>query len=103
MANNRRRLQGRVVSNKMDKTVVVAIESRKMHRLYKKVVTTTRKVMAHDESNEVPMGALVRVVESKPLSKNKRWVVETVLQTPDIVLGPVDAALTDAETETEEA
>ncbi|NOK86016.1 MAG: 30S ribosomal protein S17 [Chloroflexi bacterium AL-W] len=103
MANNRRRLQGRVVSNKMDKTVVVAIESRKMHRLYKKVVTTTRKVMAHDESNEIPMGALVRVVESKPLSKNKRWVVETVLQTPDIVLGPVDAALTDAETETEEA
>lgn len=102
MANNRRRLQGRVVSNKMEKTVVVAVERRRTHRLYKKVVSVTKKVMAHDESNAIPLGALVRVVESKPLSKHKRWVVETVLETPDIVVGPVDASLTDAET-TEEA
>jgi ribosomal protein S17 len=59
-------------------------------------VTTTKKVMAHDETNEIPMGAIVRVVESKPLSKNKRWVVETVLETPDVVLGPVDAGLADS-------
>lgn len=97
MANNRRRLQGRVVSNKMDKTVVVAVERRKMHRLYKKVVISTKKLMAHDESNAIPMGAVVRVVESQPLSKNKRWVVEQVLETPDIVFGPVDAGLNDAE------
>jgi small subunit ribosomal protein S17 len=102
MANNRRRLQGRVVSNKMEKTVVVAVERRRMHRLYKKVVSVTKKVMAHDESNALPIGAIVRVVESKPLSKNKRWVVETVLETPDVIVGPVDASLTDAET-TEEA
>ncbi len=103
MANNRRRLQGRVVSNKMEKTVVVAVERRRMHRLYKKVVSVTKKVMAHDESNAIPIGALVRVVESQPFSKNKRWVVETVLETPDIIVGPVDASLTDAETTSEEA
>lgn len=80
MPNTRRRLVGRVVSNKMDKTVVVAIERRKMHPIYKKVVRTTKKIMAHDESNTVEMGALVRVVESRPLSKNKRWVVEAVLE-----------------------
>jgi small subunit ribosomal protein S17 len=64
----------------MDKTVVVAIERRKLHPIYKKVVRTTKKVMAHDESNSIEIGALVRVVESRPLSKNKRWVVEEVLQ-----------------------
>jgi small subunit ribosomal protein S17 len=81
MANSRRRLIGRVVSDKMDKTVVVAIERRKMHRVYKKVVRTTKKIMAHDESNTVEAGALVQVVESKPISKNKRWIVEKVLET----------------------
>jgi small subunit ribosomal protein S17 len=80
MANTRRRLVGRVVSDKMDKTVVVAIERRKLHPIYKKVVKTTKKVMAHDESNSIQVGALVRVVESKPLSRHKRWVVEEVLQ-----------------------
>jgi len=82
MANSRRRLIGRVVSDKMDKTIVVSIERRKMHRVYKKVVRTTKKVMAHDESNSVEVGSVVQVVESKPISKNKRWVVEKVLETP---------------------
>lgn len=85
MANNRRRLVGRVVSNKMDKTVSVAIERRQMHRVYKKVVLSTKKILAHDESNEIPLGALVRVVESKPLSKRKRWVVEEILESPEAV------------------
>ncbi|GIL08687.1 MAG: hypothetical protein BroJett033_1980 [Chloroflexota bacterium] len=80
MVNKRRRLVGRVVSDKMDKTVVVAIEINKPHRLYKKVVRTTKKIYAHDESNAVKTGSLVRVVESKPYSKTKRWVVETVLE-----------------------
>lgn len=84
MANNRRRLIGRVVSDKMQKTVVVQIERRKMHPLYKKVVISTKKIMAHDESDQVPVGALVRVVESRPLSRHKRWVVETVLETPEV-------------------
>ncbi len=82
MANNRKRLQGRVVSDKMNKTVVVEIERRTMHRVYKKFVTSTRKIMAHDETDSVPVGAVVRVVESKPISKNKRWVVEEVLEQP---------------------
>jgi small subunit ribosomal protein S17 len=79
MANARRRLIGRVVSNKMDKTVVVAIERRKTHPIYGKVVKTTKKIMAHDESNVIEVGAMVRVVESRPLSRHKRWVVEEVL------------------------
>lgn len=80
MTNNRRRLIGRVVSDKMDKTVTVAIERRAAHPLYQKVVKTTKKVKAHDETNSVPLGAMVRIVESRPLSKTKRWVVEEVLE-----------------------
>jgi len=82
MTNNRKRLTGRVVSDKMDKTVTVLIERRKMHRIYKKVVVTSKKVLAHDETNEVPLGAIVRIVESRPMSKRKRWAVEEVLETP---------------------
>jgi small subunit ribosomal protein S17 len=82
MPNNRRRLQGKVVSNKMDKTVAVEIERRKSHRIYEKVLITTKKVLAHDETNTVPLGAIVRIVESRPLSKRKRWVVEEVLVDP---------------------
>jgi small subunit ribosomal protein S17 len=82
MPNNRKRLQGTVVSNKMDKTVTVQIENLKAHRVYEKVLITTKKVLAHDETNEVPLGAVVRIVESKPLSKRKRWVVEKVLLDP---------------------
>jgi len=80
MANNRKRLVGRVVSDKMDKTVTVAIEGRSMHPLYKKVVSKTKKFKAHDETNKVPLGAIVQIVESKPLSKSKRWVVEKVIE-----------------------
>lgn len=103
MANNRRRLVGRVVSNKMDKTVAVEIERRKMHRVYKKVVATTRKVMAHDESNSIPMGAMVRIVESKPLSKTKRWVVEAVVDTGNELLVEGSVAVQDAAPEVPEA
>ena len=82
MTNDRRRLIGRVVSDKMEKTVVVAIERRKTHRVYKKVVKSTKKIYAHDESNSIEVGSVVQVVESKPLSKTKRWVVEQVLEGP---------------------
>jgi len=82
MANKRRRLVGRVVSDRMEKTVTVAIERRTTHPVYKKVVKSTKKVYAHDESNEIPVGAVVRIVESRPLSKLKRWVVEEVLEQP---------------------
>ena len=94
MPNDRKRLIGRVVSDKMEKTVVVAIDRRKTHRVYKKVISFTKKVMAHDESNTVELGSLVQVVESKPISKNKRWVVEKVLETAGgRVLEPVVGAV----------
>ena len=79
MANNRRRLIGRVVSDKMQKTVTVAIERRTLHPVYKKVVKSTKKVLAHDESDSIPVGTIVQIVESRPLSARKRWVVEKVL------------------------
>ncbi|MBL8161135.1 MAG: 30S ribosomal protein S17 [Anaerolineae bacterium] len=82
MANDRRRLIGRVVSDKMSKTVVVEIERRKMHRVYKKVITSTKRLMAHDESDAIEVGSVVQIVESKPISRTKRWVVEQVLETP---------------------
>lgn len=76
--NNRRRLNGFVTSNKMDKTVVVEITRTYMHRLYKKVVHSRKRVMAHDELN-CQVGDEVRIVESRPLSRRKHWVVEEVI------------------------
>ena len=70
---------GKVVSDKMDKTVVVAIADRVAHPLYKKIVGRTYKLKAHDESNECGIGDTVKVMETRPLSKDKRWrVVEIV-------------------------
>lgn len=64
---------GRVVSDKMEKTIVVAISERKLHPLYKKYVAATKKVKAHDEKNEAHEGDTVRVVEARPVSKDKHW------------------------------
>jgi small subunit ribosomal protein S17 len=70
---------GMVVSNKMDKTIVVAIEDRVKHPLYKKVIKSTYKLKAHDENNECNVGDKVLVMETRPLSKDKRWrLVEIV-------------------------
>ncbi|RLC74210.1 MAG: 30S ribosomal protein S17 [Chloroflexi bacterium] len=80
MRERRRRLTGRVVSNKMDKTVVVRVERLQRHRIYKKVVRKSKKYKAHDEHNKCQVGDLVRIVESRPLSREKRWVVEEILE-----------------------
>ncbi len=80
MKGRRRRLVGRVVSDKMDKTVVVRVERMHRHSLYKKVVKKSKKYKAHDEGNECRVGDLVRIVESRPLSREKRWVVEEILE-----------------------
>ena len=70
---------GKVVSDKMDKTVVVAIADRVAHPLYKKIIGRTYRLKAHDENNECGVGDIVRVMETRPLSKDKRWrVVEIV-------------------------
>jgi small subunit ribosomal protein S17 len=64
---------GKVVSNKMQKTIVISVVQRKLHPLYKKYLVRTKKVKAHDEKNECKIGDTVRVIESRPLSKEKRW------------------------------
>ena len=77
--NLRKTRIGKVVSNKMDKTIVVAIEDHVKHPLYKKIVKRTYKLKAHDEKNECNIGDTVKVMETRPLSKDKRWrLVEIV-------------------------
>ncbi|MCG8510134.1 MAG: 30S ribosomal protein S17 [Rhodospirillales bacterium] len=71
----RRVLQGVVVSDKMDKTVVVRVERRLMHPLYKKFIRRSKKYAAHDEGNAAKIGDIVRIRECRPLSKRKRWEV----------------------------
>ena len=77
--NLRKTRVGKVVSNKMDKTIVVAVEDHVKHPLYKKIVKRTYKLKAHDENNDCRIGDTVRVMETRPLSKDKRWrLVEIV-------------------------
>ena len=77
--NLRKTRTGKVTSNKMDKTIVVAIENHVKHPLYGKIVKKTYKLKAHDENNECNIGDTVKVMETRPLSKDKRWrLVEIV-------------------------
>ena len=77
--NLRKTRVGKVVSDKMDKTIVVAVENHVKHPLYGKIVKKTYKLKAHDENNECGIGDTVRVMETRPLSKDKRWrLVEIV-------------------------
>lgn len=79
METRRKTKMGRVVSNKMDKTVVVAVESYRRHRLYRRAARRMRRFKAHDEQNTCRVGDVVRIEETRPLSKEKRWrVVETL-------------------------
>ena len=78
--NRRKTREGLVVSNKMDKTAVVAVVERVRHPKYAKFVMRTKKLYAHDEANDVNIGDKVRVMETRPLSKNKRWRVVEVLE-----------------------
>lgn len=77
---NQRKLVGRVVSDKMQKTVVVAIERRVPHPVYGKMVTRTTRLKAHDELNSAKVGDVVRITETRPLSKDKRWRVVEILE-----------------------
>lgn len=71
---------GKVVSDKMDKTIVVAIENSVKHPLYKKIIKRTVKLKAHDENNECTIGDRVRVMETRPLSKEKRWRLVEIIE-----------------------
>ena len=76
---------GRVVSNKMDKTVVVAVETPKHHPLYKKTIKRTVKFKAHDDNNQCQLGDIVRIAETRPLSRHKRWRVAEIITKGKVV------------------
>ena len=78
--NNRKVQRGYVVSDKMDKTVVVEVEDRRKHPLYGKVITHTKRVKAHDEKNEVRVGDLVRIMETRPLSATKHFRLVEIIE-----------------------
>lgn len=78
--NNRKTRVGKVVSDKMDKTIVVAIETSVKHPLYKKIIRRTSKLKAHDENNECNIGDIVKVMETRPLSKQKRWRLVQIVE-----------------------
>ena len=78
--NLRKTRVGKVVSDKMDKTIVVAIEDHVKHPLYKKIVKRTYKLKAHDENNDAKIGDTVRVMETRPLSKDKRWRLVEIME-----------------------
>lgn len=72
--------QGVVVSDKMDKTVVVKVASYKSHPKYKKIIESNKNYKAHDENNECGVGDTVKIIESKPISGSKRWIVESIVE-----------------------
>ncbi len=82
-SSSRKRLVGSVVGDKMDKTVVVSVERMVRHRRYGKVLRRVKKYKAHDERNACRVGDVVRIVESRPLSREKRWVVEEIVKPID--------------------
>ena len=80
MRNLRKERQGIVSSNKMDKTITVAVKWKEKHPIYGKFVNKTKKYHAHDENNECGIGDTVRIVESKPISGSKRWTLESIVE-----------------------
>jgi small subunit ribosomal protein S17 len=84
MRENRKTLVGRVVSAKMNKTVVVQIDTRKPHPLYHRIVRSTKRFKAHDETNVCVLGDLVRIVEFRPMSREKRWAVQDIIERGDV-------------------
>ena len=78
--NLRKERSGKVVSNKMDKSITVIVESRTKHPMYGKFITKSTKFMAHDENNECGIGDTVRIMETRPLSKNKNWRLVEIIE-----------------------
>src|SRR6266700_6778940 len=87
---------GRVVSDKMDKTIVVAVESLKKHRIYKRTYKRTKRFQAHDEENTCRVGDIVRIEESRPLSKMKHWRLVEILKRGSGIV-PVEVVLSEAD------
>src|SRR2546422_10925139 len=107
--SRRQQKVGRVVSNKMDKTIVVVVESLKKHRIYKRTYKQTKRFQAHDEENVCQIGDVVRIEECRPLSKMKRWrLIEIIKPSSGIVpveevLAEVDPDLLSTESESDES
>lgn len=80
MREQRKQLVGVVTSDKMDKTVIVAVTTTKRHKLYGKVIRRVKKYQAHDEQNECKLGDRVQIIESKPISRHKRWAVVSIVE-----------------------
>jgi len=80
MREQRKQLVGVVTSDKMDKTVIVAVTTTKRHKLYGKVIRRVKKYQAHDEQNECKQGDRVQIIESKPISRHKRWAVVSIVE-----------------------
>ena len=85
MEKKRKTRVGRVVSNKMEKTVVVAVETLRHHPLYKKTIKRAVKYKAHDENNECRPGDTVRIIETRPLSRHKRWRVAEIITKGEVI------------------
>ncbi|MFC1860294.1 30S ribosomal protein S17 [Chloroflexota bacterium] len=85
MEKKHKSMVGYVVSDKMDKTVVVAVETLRRHPLYKKTLKKVAKHKAHDENNECGLGDIVRIIETRPLSKEKRWRVAEIITKREVV------------------
>ena len=83
--NNRREQIGKVVSDKMDKTIVVAVETYKKHDLYHKRIKYTKKFKAHDENNQAKIGDIVRIAETRPLSRDKNWRLVEIVEEAVII------------------
>ena len=85
MKGKRKTMLGRVASDKMDKTVIVVVETSKRHPLYKKIVRKVTRYKAHDEGNQCAIGDKVRIEETRPLSKEKRWRVSQIVTKAEVV------------------
>jgi len=95
-ASRRNEKVGKVVSTKMQKTIVVAVEMRKAHAKYKRIVRTTKKFYAHDEQSSARLGDMVRIRETRPLSKLKRWSLEEIVRRSS--LGQIEDAVLPGDT-----
>jgi len=88
--SNRKTVVGNVVSTKMNKTIVVEVERRKAHPLYRRVIRSTKKFYAHDEKNTAHVGDVVRLEETRPLSKLKRWKLQEIIRKAALVADVVE-------------
>ncbi len=82
---NRKVKEGLVVGHKTDKTAVISVETRKVHPLYKKAMRVTKKYMAHDDNNACKVGDKVKIIESRPLSKKKKWRVTEIMPAKEVI------------------